>query len=163
LTSDDRKAVFDNLVEPENRLAFITIPSKYKMMIRDNYKKGMPSIFEADENLERVYSGFQSHYVMKDIIHLKGSQLVESGIVNRHLKHVIAEELFTKPQEIGPQVLTVQHLSVGFIIIFGLLVLSIVVFMLECAPKLLRKLKKQFEMCLMCYVVVKFTKINKML
>jgi hypothetical protein len=41
--------------------------------------------------------------------------------------------------------------------------LSVIAFMIECSPKMLRKLKKQLEMCLIGYVVVKFTKMNKML
>jgi hypothetical protein len=101
---------------------------------------------------------------LKNIIYLKAPQLVESGIMHRHMQDAFVQvDKKPKPQAIGPQVLTVQHLSASFIIIFGFLGLSMIVFMAECAPKLMIKLKKQFEMCLMCYIVVKFTRMNKML
>jgi hypothetical protein len=111
-----------------------------------------------------AYYGFVMSLALKDIFHLKASHIVEARIMHRHLQDAFLQvDKKTKPQEIGPQVLTVQHLSASFIIIFGFLGLSMIVFIIKCAPKLLKKLKKQFEMGLMCYVVVKFTRMNKML
>jgi hypothetical protein len=156
--------VYDLIVEPENRYAFTNMPLRFHSFHNSLFRSGTSSIFEADEDLSISYYGFVICLAIKDIIHSKASQLVESGIMQRHIQDtIVQEDKKPKPEAIGPQVLTVQHLSASFIIILGFLTLSFIVFLAECAPKLMKKLKKQFEMCLMCYVVVKFTMMNKML
>jgi hypothetical protein len=129
-------------------------PKQFQSFHNDQFKSGASSIFVANEDVSITYSGFLMSVSLKDIIHLKASQLVESGIINRYIQQVYLQvDKEPKPQATGPQVLTVKHLPANFIIIFGLLAISIIVFMFECAPKLMKMLKKQLEMCLMCFVV----------
>jgi hypothetical protein len=122
------------------------------------------SVFEADEDTLPFYMGYKMHIALKDVISPKISQFIESGII-QYLKQGASLESFkTKPEEIGPQVLTLAHLRAGFIVIFALLGVSVLIFMVECGPMLAKKL---FDSCLSLflpgYIVVKFTRIEKML
>jgi hypothetical protein len=150
----------DYLVDPENRMSLVVTPFILGRLYKTKYKTGVSSVFMLDENVSPYYWGYMTHLVMKDIIFLKASQLVESGILSHQMKTFSLEDFKTKLSEIGPQVLTLQHLAAGFVIICGLLSLSVLAFVIECTPKVI---KKMFGICLMCYIVVKFTKMNKML
>jgi hypothetical protein len=58
--------------------------------------------------------------------------------MHRHIQNVCKQkDKKSKPEAIGPKVLSVQHLW---------LALNFVVLIAECAPKLFKKLKMQFEM-----------------
>jgi hypothetical protein len=115
----------------------------------------------ADDDLSTYHVAFHSRLELKTLIYSKAMQLLESGIFWFLYKNAHFPRDFTsKPEEIGPQVLTVTHLKAGFVIFCVLLSLSVAAFICECAPKVSRKL---FNLCLSCYIVVKFTKMNKML
>jgi hypothetical protein len=151
---------FKNVVEPENRYAFVASPFKMEMNFKLYYRSGVSSFHEADENILPIYFGFIMHPALKDIIHLKASQLHEAGIISHLFKKHLLENFKRKLNAIGPQVLTLKHLGAGFVLIVALLVLSFVAFAVECAPKLLKKL---FDLLLACLIVVKFTNMKKML
>jgi hypothetical protein len=126
-----------------------------------NYRTGLTSLSEAKEDLGLYHIVFDAITEFKKHVYLKAAQLFESGIFWHLYKNAYFPKDFnSKPQEIGPQVLTLTHLKAGFVIIIALLSLSIVAFIYECTPLLSRKL---FKLCLSCYIVVKFTKMNKML
>jgi hypothetical protein len=151
------------VVEPENRLGFITSHLYFTYAHNRNYKNGVSSVFLANDGIAPVHIGFLINVAYKDIITLKASQFVESGIISYWMKKTIYGEPPTKRDEIGAQVLTLQHLSAGFVVIFALLALSIIAFAAECAPKLLRSMKKWIQRCVMSYVVKKFSGMNNML
>jgi hypothetical protein len=153
----------NNMADPENRMSTVVSPFNLGKFYKVLYKSGVSSVIMLDENVSPFYWGYQMSLALKDIIFLKASQLVESGILSNYLKKFSLEDFKTKLSETGPQVLTLQHLAAGFVIICGLLSLSVLAFIIECTPNVIRKLKKMFEICLICYIVVKFTKMNKML
>jgi uncharacterized membrane protein SirB2 len=128
----------------------------YKM----TYRYGSSSIFEASEDVSSLYAGYQMHVALKDIVTLKISHIHESGFFLHQARKLLIEQFKFKRQEIGPQVLSLRHLSAGFLVICGFLVISIAAFAAECAPK---QLKKLFGTCLSIYIVVKFVRMKKML
>jgi hypothetical protein len=152
------------VVEPENRFAFIVSSIAIDQVLFKSYRKGVSSIFVTEENVSNEFLGMMMHIALRDIIRLKASQYIESGILSKYyLKAFYKESFMSKQDAIGPQVLTLQHLSAGFVVICGLLILSLAVFVAEFLPKLLKKLKECVEVCLVCYIVIKFTRMNKML
>jgi hypothetical protein len=105
--------------------------------------------------------------VLKDIITLKAAQLNEAGILaHEQRKKFNTESIRSKPEEIGPQVLTLQHLSPGFMVICGMMTISFVAFVAECTPRLLKNVKELWdfgiEILVLSYIVVKFIKIHKL-
>jgi hypothetical protein len=128
--------VFDScLVEPENRMAFVLAPFMFRAIYLDNYRGGLSSVFAADEDFSPMYFGYTMHVALRDIIHLKASQLHESGILAHNFTKEYQVDIKSRPEAIGPQVLTFQHLEAGFFVIVVCLGVSIVAFAVECAPK----------------------------
>jgi hypothetical protein len=154
----------DVFVEPENRMALVLNPMFIAMIYKENYRYGVSSLHETSETVSPFRIGYAMHVALKDIVSLKASQLFESGLHEREIKTKIhLEDFKSKSQAIGPQVLTLSHLGAGFVVILVLLGLSTIAFAFECSPILLKKLKKLISISVACYVVVKFTKMNKML
>jgi hypothetical protein len=164
-TKIDRFALdsWNFLVEPENRIGFFTDPYALRIMYKEFYRSGVSSIYEANENVASACKGITTNTALRDIIHLKTSQLHEFGIISYLDKNSSLEGFRAKPDEIGPQILTIRHLKAGFVVIGFFLALSCIVFMIECGPILWKKLKTLFEISLMCYIVVKFVRMKKML
>jgi hypothetical protein len=131
--------------------------------VRDAYirsrQTGVPSVAVADEAISPVYWGFVTHISLKKIVSFKASQLNEAGIVAHEWNKVFKEETRMKPEKIGPQVLTLRHLEAGFILICSMLLISIVAFVVELAPK---TIKGVLGPCLACYGIVKFVKMRKL-
>jgi hypothetical protein len=119
----------------------------------------MPSIAAADEAISPVYWGFMTHLSLKNIVTLKASQLNEAGIVAHEWNKVFKEDIRMKPEKIGPQVLTLRHLEAGFILICSMLVISIIAFVVELSPKMLKGI---LGPCLACYGIVKYVMMRKL-
>jgi hypothetical protein len=135
-----------------------------KLICKQRYRSGVMSVFEADEDTLPFYMVYKMHIALKDTFIPKILGHIESGIAQRHFKGLWLESFKTKPEEIGPQVLTFAHLRAGFIVISVLLGVSVLIFMVECGPMLAKKL---FDWCLSLflpgYIVVKFTRMNRVL
>jgi hypothetical protein len=127
----------DLIAEPENRLAFLDSSMFVNNVFKD-FKIGMPSIFESDEVIAKVLIAASISPPLKDIVSLKTSQLIESGIFKRIFERYSKRGFPVKPQAIGPEVLTIQHLSAGFVVICGLLVLCILAFAAEWLTVLMK-------------------------
>jgi hypothetical protein len=148
----------DVVSDPDNRVAFVFSKALMKFIAKERYRSGVMSVYEADEDTLPFYMGYKMHIALKDIVTLKLSQYVENGIIQKKLKTLAMENFRAKPEEIGLQVLTFSHLRAGFILIFALLSVSVLVFLVECGPNLAKKL---FDWCLSCYIVMKFTRMNR--
>jgi hypothetical protein len=131
--------------------------------IGTRYRSGVTSIFPTDENIISHHLGFTMHPALKETVDLKASQVYESGFFQKYIQNMLPEDFRSKPEPIGPQVLTLKHLKAGFVVICLLLALSFVAFLAECTPKLIRNLKRQMELCVACFAVMKFTKQNKVM
>jgi hypothetical protein len=155
--------ILNVVAEPENRMAYVISPIYIAMGYKQAYRYGVSSLHEANEDVSTLYLGYVMHIALKDIVTLKAAHYFESGIAMQNFKTNGRLEGFKlKPQAIGPQVLTLRHLEAGFVVIVVLLGLSCVAFAVELLPTLMRKLKKMIDMSVACYVVVKFTRMNKM-
>jgi hypothetical protein len=150
---------FEPVAEPENRIAWIAMPSTLKRAYK-RYRTGTSSNYESEVgDIAPVHFGFLMNVALKDILILKISQFHEAGFFSVEKIRGYTER-WLKQEEIGPQVLTLEHLKAGFIVICGLLILSIAVFFAECAAPLLKNIMHMF---IMGYSVVKFTMMNKIL
>lgn len=132
----------ENVVEPENKFTTLGSLSNYKS-INSGYRTGTSSLLLSEENIGSLYSGyfFAPHSPFKDIIVLKASHLQEAGFLS--LWHKFAFNPKGKKPEslkIGPQVLTMGHLEIGFVICIICFMVSIAVFTAEIGNGLAKKL-----------------------
>jgi hypothetical protein len=127
------------------------------MISLENYKTGATSLCVVDETVAPVFIGFYMHVALKEIIDSKAPNFFERGLIAAWLKRIADANL--RVDEVGAQVLTLQHLRAGFVLIVVFLSVSFLAFVAECTPKVTKKL---FELFLACYIVVKFTKKHKM-
>jgi hypothetical protein len=144
-------------VEPENKLAVIDVPTIDDEIHKKLYRSGFSSIFIAKQDVSPVYFGYKSESSMRQIINLKASQLHESGISSYILKKSenFKKEFKPKPSKVGPQVLTMQHLSAGFVVFWVCLGISAVVFSAEF---LWKKVKDVATFASVVSVVAEFVK-----
>jgi hypothetical protein len=150
---------FEPIVEPENHAAWITMASTLKRAFK-KYRTGVSSVLESEVgNIAPVHFGYRMNVALKDILTVKIYQFHESGIFSVEKIRNITEKR-SQQEEIGPQVLTLEHLTAGFVVICVLLSLSILVFFAECSAVLLQNIMKMF---IMGYSVIKFTIMNKIL
>jgi hypothetical protein len=150
--------VLERFSEPENRMAFTGEKSILKLLLI-NYHTGVSSFHETGESFKSIYYGFITDPPMRERTSLIASRLHESGIISKMYNDLYKLNLPKQtPPEIGPQVLTLDHLKAGFVICFVLFTISLVVFAAEFVPKLSRKL---FHHLLPAYIVVKFMKSQK--
>jgi hypothetical protein len=95
------------------------------------YRTGTSSIHESKVgDIAPVHFGFEMNVALKEILNVKISQFHESGILSAE-KMIAYEERGLRGEGIGPQVLTLEHLKGVFVVICGLLILSIAVFFAE--------------------------------
>jgi hypothetical protein len=153
----------DAVTEPENRYGFISTPNLMKTLNKDEYRYGVSSIFVADVDITPMWFGYTMKPLVKEIISTKAAHLQEAGILSYKINSAFMKDFETKPEEIGPQVLSLQHLEAGFVVILCLLGFSVAVFAVEVAPKLLKMLLLWSEKAVFCCVVVKFTRMNKLM
>jgi hypothetical protein len=124
------------------------------------YRTGTSSIYESEVgNIAPVHFGFEMNVALKDIMNLKISQFHEAGFFSFEKVRNYTEKGL-RQEDIGPQVLTLQHLKAGFVVICWLWAVSIAVFFAECAAPLLKNIMQMF---IMSYAVIKFTIMNKIL
>jgi hypothetical protein len=151
---------FDAYVEPENRMSLLGAPRSTlrKTLV---HRPELMSIFIADENVFPLFDVLKSKGPAQERFFQKASQVYESGIFHRVTE---LDDVFRKTSnEIGPQVLTLEHLRAGFVVFMAFLGLSFAVFLFELAPRLQPYLKKWLEMCMVCYIVVKFVETNRLI
>jgi hypothetical protein len=134
----------DFFTDPENRIALL-LPSAVMAGQLKVFRSGVSLIFIAHENIATRRHGFIMDAPLKEIISLKASQFQEAGIIQLFVKSALNTNVELKPEEIGPQVLTLRHLAAGFIVILFLLVLSIAVFAFEFATELFRLLSTRMS------------------
>jgi hypothetical protein len=157
---ENATTLFDIISDPKTRLALISTPGELQK-VHSGYRTGASSIFVADVNISPLHLGFFSAFEIKDVIANKTFPLIESGIFLYLWKNIINPSGFeSKVEEIGPQVLTMQHLKAGFVVCIVLMSLAVTAFAVECAS---REIGKLFRMCLACHVVVKFVRMKRML
>lgn len=104
--------------------------------ILSQFRGGFPSIEILEGNVETVYLSLElpSFSPLVEVFNEKIYQLLASGVVSYWQYCLLYPTgLKKKLDEIGPQVLTMEHLSVGFLVCLCPFILSIFVFVCELA------------------------------
>lgn len=140
----------DFVVEPANKMTMMGFSALIEMIHNnhiDYYRSGFSSVLMLEETFDTIFKvlylrGFDPFYesfnkLMSDLAAGGFLTYWESLIINpRGLK--------MRVDEIGPQVLTTEHLMFGFQIYLGALAISSIAFCIEITIKFLRKKPENF-------------------
>jgi len=90
---------------------------KIKMLEKEHYRTGFSSLHVLDEVI-RMYSislHLKKFSPFHEIFNQKIGEILASGLVDAMSKAMVREQSKSNFEDIGPQVLTMDHLGVGFL------------------------------------------------
>lgn len=121
---------FNVIVEPENRSSFCQIAQLLQIYESIFYRSGHSSVRILKEKFQSFYVGLMMNpSPFNDLIDNMIRNLLSGGIIGHWSRNFLYS---TKSfEEAGPQVLSMDHLEIGFIICFFPLGLSLIVFFAE--------------------------------
>lgn len=126
------------IADLENNMAMIGQLSFISKLHNLQYYSGTSSILVLKENIETVFfaTTFTKFDPFIEIHNKMMGRLADSGILNLfYAVHVNPKGFVSKNDEIGPQVLTMDHLMIGFQICLAVMVASFVAFVVEITLK----------------------------
>lgn len=138
----------DLVAEPGNKLALAGAEHFLTLIHTDhrrNYRSGVSSIFKLKRTLftyPRCHY-FEAFSPFFEYFQKITEELAAGGFYNYWIDFYLNRRgLKLKIDEIGPQILTMEHLLIGFQIIFGALMISLIAFGFEIGMKCVRNTKK---------------------
>lgn len=128
--------------EPSNQ-AIAGIPAvKFDQMMHQQFRSGIPSLFNLDITLLTVKYGFafKKFHPFFEIFDEMMGRFMDHGIYNLKPKRMINPK---QSDNLGAQILTMDHLELGFAACMIPLALAIVVFLCELLADALKKLRSR--------------------
>ena len=149
---------YDIVAEPQNKAFSLMLHTFYALINNNLYRSGITSIVLLDETRVSIPYGIGFNELMPffDTFKHLTSQATSSGLMQKWLRRLFRTEVVREEEKIGPQVLTFEHLEIGFIACAIPLTLSVVVFVAEMAVK---RLKKMFD-CALSYLIAPFVVVG---
>lgn len=131
---------FDLVAEPENKVFMMTTIPALAIELNQKLRSGVPSFVVLDETVRTLHSGFlyKSGLPYQNKLDSKAVQLLEGGFTARWMDNntnLAKPEIKRKDEIIGPQVLTMDHLAIGFKVWLIPLTFSVIVFVLEIGKR----------------------------
>lgn len=121
------------IMEPEVKGTMV-VPRQVLAMINNQYRSGFSSLEMLEETVATTPAGlmFRVFSPLVEIFNEKSHQLFAEGFITYWYDNMFNPKGFTrKPEHIGPQVLTMEHLRVGFLVCLCPLLLSLIAFFVE--------------------------------
>lgn len=121
------------VAEPDNKFASCGVP-QFLSHIENNLRNGFTSILMLETPIQNTQVGliFKPLSPFYEMMNVKTMELVESGLIGLWIQKKTNGKLIRRViEEIGPQVLTMDHLEIGFLVCSVPLMLSVMVFILE--------------------------------
>lgn len=146
--NDNALDVLDIVAEPANKA--VTRGSVLLLYFINNklYRIGVSSILLLKENIGTIYYGiiFKPFNPFFDMLNIKFSKLFEAGLIKHwfSVKHN-PKGFDHKLDNIGPEILTMDHLEIGFIVWLIPLAISIVVFAFEVVVNHMKSYRKKLN------------------
>lgn len=119
----------NGIAETSNKGVSQTLEFYYKMIEGSKYRSGVSSLFALNEILISIPTGigFKQFSPFFEVFNEKIGQLIATGIMNKWDNKSYPKKI----DDIGPQVLTVDHLRLGFMACLIPLGLATIFFFME--------------------------------
>lgn len=121
----------DIVAEPANKATTIMGQEILAGVINSHYRSGFSSLLSLEQNIFTIPNGinFPLYSPLFENFDKKIHQLLDTGWFFHWYQNIINPRRYSyKVDEIGPQVLTMEHITVGFLVCLLPLILSILVF-----------------------------------
>lgn len=143
MACEDNFECLEIIVEPSNKGVVLAAEGNFKQLESSKYRSGVASLHALDEVMANYPCefGFQRFSPFFETFNDKIGQLLAVGLqqVNVYEKELLHES--RKDNEIGPQVLTMEHLGLGFLACLIPLGLATAVFLMELVVHKLSMIK----------------------
>lgn len=126
------------IAEPANKATMLGIPKVLSLIHNVHYRKGVSSIIILEEKFRMVSMGmaFKDHSPFYKVVNDKIRQMLAGGLINYWIEaNANFKGTLKTENDIGPQVLTMDHLEIGFKVCAIPLVLSTFAFIGEILTK----------------------------
>lgn len=143
--TEDFETAFEITVEPENKAVAQAMDFYFKTVLHGKYRSGISSLHVLDEMALVIPGGcgFKNFSPFYDTFNDVIGQQIAAGFANA-FDDVLSPKIGTKADEVGPQVLTMEHLGLGFIACLIPLGLSTAVFLMEVVLHWLNTTRKVY-------------------
>jgi hypothetical protein len=141
-------------MDPENEAFALGFSSHFNLINHQMYRTGTSSLIVLEESLNSFFwaFGFLEYMPYFDQFYNFTLRAVECGIYHRLFENLFKTQK-KKPEDIGPQILTLEHLAIGFYACLIPLALACISFICELLSipvkrlfgELKRKLIKSLE------------------
>lgn len=123
---------FNVIAEPGNRAAMLTFEKTNMYLEKLRFRSGTSSLVMLEENYKMVYAGldFKAFSPFLDAYNEILGWMEAFGFIELWRRDLVYNSVI-KTEEVGPQVLTMDHLQVGFLACLIPLTLSVAVFIAE--------------------------------
>ena len=138
---------FNVISEPANKATLVTMKWSIKKIQAKDYRSGETSLALLEEDYMTVPMGMRfTKFSPLFEIYNKMLGLMESNGLMEYWRQTFKPSSLLKVENIGPEVLTMDHLKVGFLTCLIPLILSIIAFVGEkITSKLVPTFRKLFE------------------
>lgn len=129
---------FNLISEPENKMVMILNDSFYHSIHNKLYRSGISSILVLDETVETIFDVFifpkEAPFRFHESFTRSVGEMADAGLLNYwRATHQNPKGIKQKIEDIGPQVLTMEHLEIGFQIYVISLIICVSAFVAEVA------------------------------
>lgn len=127
---------YDIVAEPANKGTAIMSPYLLSMLQNNQYRSGLSSLELVEERLAGVHMSVMFPYFspLFEAFNEKIQLMLSNGLIDYwHKNFANRRGLKIKIDDIGPQILTMEHVSIGFLVCLFPMVLSILAFVGEIA------------------------------
>lgn len=137
---------FNEIVEPSNR-AMVIVPEFLLSNLNMRLRSGFIDFTTLEETLSTIPMGlrFPERSPYYETFNNKIGRMVSNGVVRRWMRYMRNPKGIKRTkEEIGPQILTLDHLGVGFLACTIPLALGIIAFIFERGTLYSRTLRQKF-------------------
>jgi len=128
--------LLDIIAEPSNKVTALYPPS-FLRKTNQNYRTGTSSVHILEKPLSPLFVGlrFKHHDPFLKTFNEKTSRLFEAGLTDRWM---YGFKPIPPKEEVGPQVLTMDHIGIGFLVCIVPLLFATVIFAFEICSKFIK-------------------------
>lgn len=136
----------DFIAEPANKAGTVATCDSIEVLFNIGFRRGTSSITCLKENLLSLHLGllFNEFSPFYEQSNAKIGEMISAGLIEFWINSLMdpAGRRTKPPEDVGPQILTMEHLEAAFIVCFVPLIASFVAFFIEVSFPIVKRCLK---------------------